>query len=66
MNFFRHGTHPGYFLSFSKEFLDMEVERRWKNKIKPFLHYVYHKDKTRSSLKPVLRVVCNAFGYLWV
>lgn len=24
-----HGTHPGYFICFGLEFMDMETERRW-------------------------------------
>ncbi|CAG8555964.1 1049_t:CDS:2 [Ambispora leptoticha] len=60
-----HGTHAGYFLCFSLEFFDIEVERRWSKRLEPYtrpLYDVKNRDKPLIQLLRRLHLFACWFG----
>ncbi|KAG0266623.1 hypothetical protein DFQ27_009630 [Actinomortierella ambigua] len=56
-----HGTHPGYFICFGLEFLDMETERRLRLRIgKPVQQWL---EKKQGAVGKVLRAVWATFTW---
>ncbi|KAG0242322.1 hypothetical protein BGW41_004536 [Actinomortierella wolfii] len=56
-----HGTHPGYFICFGLEFLDMETERRLRLRVgKPVQQWL---DKKEGAVGKMLRALWATFTW---
>ncbi|KAG9304485.1 hypothetical protein G9A89_020049 [Geosiphon pyriformis] len=52
-----HGIHPGYFMTFFLEFLDVETEKRWSKRLTPYTTPIYdEKNKSNLIIKLVKRL----------
>ncbi|RIA99553.1 MBOAT, membrane-bound O-acyltransferase family-domain-containing protein [Glomus cerebriforme] len=50
-----HGVHPGYYLCFSLEYVDIETEKRWVKRLEPYIKPLYDPKNASDSTITILR-----------
>ncbi|GBB90299.1 hypothetical protein RclHR1_01720020 [Rhizophagus clarus] len=58
-----HGVHPGYFVCFSLEYVDIETERRWSKRLEPYIKPLYDpKNESKYKIARMLHKFACWFG----
>jgi len=59
-----HGLHPGYFVCFSLEFLDMEGEKRWTRRLEKYVKPLYKEENGTSVKIQILKRLHRLFCWI--